>query len=275
MTSGLTQLLLICYFIQFCKQRAAFQKLQYIIVLAHRRRAIGNQNALELPCFLISPPLPLVSCSQMFPGTEGWPFLRYHGSCGRVMVWAGSTPIRSLFSSLLELRADVAYQLLHITQSLSSNSLQFNLFYTNVTEDMFGTLEDGRVFIVDTGTIGIIDLKEGYPPDEDLQVKHIDVFSCLTGSCKQTPPCGAVRAAQSFILLCKHVLHNLLGPNDVRSRQLPRAALDELTICSDQSQSDRRIMDAVQALKNILQSLRPCSPLYGYRYPECLYNDKF
>ncbi|XP_065107940.1 divergent protein kinase domain 2B [Paramisgurnus dabryanus] len=212
---------------------------------------------------------------QMFPGTEGWPFLRYHGSCGRVMVWAGSTPIRSLFSSLMELRADVAYQLLQITQSLSSNSLQFNLFYTNVTEDMFGTLEDGRVFIVDTGTIGIIDLKEGYPPDEDLQTKHIDVFSCLTGSCKQSPPCGAVRAAQSFILLCRHVLHNLLGPNDVRSRQLPRAALDELTICSDQSQSDRRIMDAVQALKNILQSLRPCSPLYGYRYPECLYNDKF
>lgn len=97
----------------------------------------------------------------MFPGTEGWPFLRYHGSCGRMMVWAGSKPLRSLFSSPLERRADAAYQLLHITQSLSSNSLQFSLFYTRVSEDMFGTLDDSRVFIVDTSTIGIIDLQEG------------------------------------------------------------------------------------------------------------------
>lgn len=97
----------------------------------------------------------------MFPGTEGWPFLRYHGSCGRMMVCAGSKPLRSLFSSPLERRADIAYQLLHITQSLSSNSLQFSLFYTSLSEDMFGTLDDNRVFIVDASTIGIIDLQEG------------------------------------------------------------------------------------------------------------------
>lgn len=212
---------------------------------------------------------------QMFPGTEGWPFLRYHGSCGRVMVWAGSTPIRSLFSSPLERRADVAYQLLHITQSLSSNSLQFNLFYTNVSEDMFGTLDDSRVFIVDTSTLGITDLKEGYPPDEGVQTEHADVFSCLSGSCEQPPPCETVRGAQSFILLCKHVLHNMLGPNDVQSGRLPRTALCELAICADQTQSDQRIISAVQALKDILHSLRPCSSLYGYRYPECLYSDKF
>ncbi len=100
-------------------------------------------------------------CLQMFPGTEGWPFLRYHGSCGRMMVWAGSKPLRSLFSSPLERRADIAYQLLHITQSLSSNSLQFSLFFTSLSEDMFGTLDDNRVFIVDASTIGIIDLQEG------------------------------------------------------------------------------------------------------------------
>lgn len=77
------------------------------------------------------------------------------------MVWAGSKPLRSLFSSPLERRADIAYQLLHITQSLSSNSLQFSFFYTNISGDTFGILDDSRVFIVDTSTIGIIDLKEG------------------------------------------------------------------------------------------------------------------
>ncbi|RXN28918.1 deleted in autism-related 1 [Labeo rohita] len=211
---------------------------------------------------------------QMFPGTEGWPFLRYHGSCGRMMVWAGSKPLRSLFSSPLERRADAAYQLLHITQSLSSNSLQFSLFYTRVSEDMFGTLDDSRVFIVDTSTIGIIDLQEGYPPDEDLLPKHLDVFSCLSGSCVRPPPCKTVRAAQSFILLCKHVINKLIMPNDVQSG-LPKEAVSALTICADQSQSDQRIIAAVQTLKDILQTLRPCSALYGYRYPECLYSDRF
>uniref|UniRef100_A0A8C1ZGI7 Divergent protein kinase domain 2B n=1 Tax=Cyprinus carpio TaxID=7962 RepID=A0A8C1ZGI7_CYPCA len=212
---------------------------------------------------------------QMFPGTEGWPFLRYHGSCGRMMVWAGSKPLRSLFSSSLERRADIAYQLLHITQSLSSNSLQFSFFYTNISGDTFGILDDSRVFIVDTSTIGIIDLKEGYPPDEDLLPEHLDVFSCLSGSCERLPPCETVRAAQSFILLCKHVINNLLLPNDVQSSHLPKEAVSALAICADQSQSDQRIIAAVQTLKDILQTLRPCSALYGYRYPECLYSDKF
>ncbi|XP_073702257.1 divergent protein kinase domain 2B [Garra rufa] len=212
---------------------------------------------------------------QMFPGTEGWPFLRYHGSCGRMMVWAGSKPLTSLFSSPLERRADITYQLLHITQSLSSNSLQFNLFYTSVSEDMFGTLDDSRVFIVDTSTIGIIDLQEGYPPDKDLLPEHLDVFSCLSGSCVRPPPCETVRAAQSFILLCKHVINKLLVPNDVQSGHLPKEAVNALAICANQSQSDQRILAAVQTLKDILQTLRPCSVLYGYRYPECLYSDRF
>ncbi|XP_056321539.1 divergent protein kinase domain 2B [Danio aesculapii] len=211
---------------------------------------------------------------QMFPGTEGWPFLRYHGSCGRLMVWAASRALRSLFSSPLERRADLAYQLLHITQSLSANSLRFRLFYTRIPEDMFGILEDNKVFIVDTSTIGIIDLQQGHPPDEDLLPEELDVFSCLSGSCVRPPPCETVREAQSFILLCKYILNNLLTSNDKQSG-LPRAAVDELSVCADSSQPDQRIITTVQSLKNILKTLRPCSPQYAYRYPECLYSDKF
>ncbi|KAJ8407297.1 hypothetical protein AAFF_G00278710 [Aldrovandia affinis] len=98
---------------------------------------------------------------QMFPGTEGWPFPRYYGSCGRMMVWTSTRPIRSAYGSSLETRADMAYQLLHVTLGLSANSLRFSLYYTSVTEDMFATLEDGKLFIVDASTIGIIDQLEG------------------------------------------------------------------------------------------------------------------
>ncbi|KAL6484962.1 hypothetical protein MHYP_G00070070 [Metynnis hypsauchen] len=212
---------------------------------------------------------------QMFPGTEGWPFPRYHGSCGRLMVWAGSRPLKKLYSSPLAQRADAAYQLLHITQSLASNSLRFNLYYTTASEDMFGTVEDGRLLIMDASTIGIIDLQEGFHSEENPQANHSDIFSCLGSSCQQTLPCESVRSSQSFILLCRHVLPKLLSPADVRSARLPKKAIMELAVCADHSQSDQRIFKAVQTLQDTLQALRPCSNDYGYRYPECKYSDKF
>lgn len=105
----------------------------------------------------------------MFPGTEGWPFPRYHGSCGRLVVWAGSRPLSTLRSALLEQRADAAYQLLHIAEGLATNSLRFRLYYTQATEDMFGLAEDGRVLVVDASGIGVIDLQEGRMDLEDFK----------------------------------------------------------------------------------------------------------
>uniref|UniRef100_W5L1Y7 Divergent protein kinase domain 2B n=1 Tax=Astyanax mexicanus TaxID=7994 RepID=W5L1Y7_ASTMX len=212
---------------------------------------------------------------QMFPGTEGWPFLRYHGSCGRLMVWAGSGPLKKLYSSPLAQRADAAYQLLHITQSLACNSLRFHLYYTTASEDMFGIVEDGRVFITDASTIGIIDLQEGFHSEENPQANHSDVFSCLSGSCLQVPPCESVRPSQSFTLLCRHILPKLLSSADLQSAGLPRTVMMEMSVCADRSQSDQRIFKAAQILQEALQALRPCNNEYGYRYPECKYSDKF
>ncbi|XP_030643084.1 divergent protein kinase domain 2B [Chanos chanos] len=212
---------------------------------------------------------------QMFPGMEGWPFPRYHGSCGRVVVWAGGRALRNLYSSPLERRVDAAYQLLRITQSLASNSLHFNLYYTSVSEDMFGTLDDGRVFITDASTIGIIDLQDGFYPDQGLEHQSVDIFSCLSGSCERPPPCEHVQPSQSFLLLCRNILTKLLAPNDVRSAHLPGEAMRQLTVCANQSQSDQRILTAAQSLTELLKPMRPCSRQYEYRYPECLYIHNF
>ncbi|KAM9486866.1 LOW QUALITY PROTEIN: uncharacterized protein dipk2b [Clarias gariepinus] len=40
-------------------------------------------------------------------------------------------------------------------------SIHFHLYYTRFTEDTFGIADDGRLFIMDASTIGIIDLQEG------------------------------------------------------------------------------------------------------------------
>ncbi|XP_076857590.1 divergent protein kinase domain 2B isoform X2 [Brachyhypopomus gauderio] len=211
---------------------------------------------------------------QMFPGTEGWPFPRYHGSCGRLVVWAAARPLTDLYESSLARRADAAYQLLHTTQSLASNSLRFNLYYTRVTDTTFGTTEDGRLSIMDASQIGIIDLQNGFH-SEDPQVNHTDVFSCLSGSCTSPAPCASVRPTQSFTLLCRHVLPKLLSPKDLHPEGLSARAIAELAVCADPQHSDQRILVAVQTLKDTLQPLRPCNINYGYRYPECRYSDKF
>ncbi|XP_063070083.1 divergent protein kinase domain 2B [Engraulis encrasicolus] len=216
---------------------------------------------------------------QMFPGTEGWPFPRYHGSCGRLVVWAGSRPLSSLYAAPLEQRADAAFQLLHIAQALGSNSLRFRLYYTRATEDMFGLAEDGRVMVMDASGIGVIDLQEGFLPDaltSPANQSTRDVFSCLSGSCDRPPPCSTVRHSQSFSLLCRNVLPRLLLPaGDLRSPHLPSQVARDLDTCADATRTDVAVTRAANSLMDILRSMRPCSPHYPYRYPECIYNDRF
>ncbi|XP_035267649.1 divergent protein kinase domain 2B [Anguilla anguilla] len=210
---------------------------------------------------------------QMFPGTEGWPFPKYYGSCGRMMVSATTRPIRSTYDSALETRADIAYQLLHVAQGLSSNSLRFLLYYTRVSEDMFATFEDGKLFIVDASAIGIIDLLEGVPPDSEPERE--DVFSCLSTSCARPPPCSSVRPSQSFSLLCRDLLPKLLTPRDTRAGRLHGDAARLLGVCADGARADRSVADAARGLMGLLKPLRPCSPQLAYRYPECRYGDQF
>ncbi|MGH0126761.1 UNVERIFIED_CONTAM: hypothetical protein FKN15_040415 [Acipenser sinensis] len=47
------------------------------------------------------------------------------------------------------------------TLSLRTNGLNYHLYYTGVRDDMIGMFEDGRLFITDATTIGVIDKQEG------------------------------------------------------------------------------------------------------------------
>ncbi|KAK1169758.1 divergent protein kinase domain 2B [Acipenser oxyrinchus oxyrinchus] len=212
---------------------------------------------------------------QIFPGTEGWPFVRYYGSCGRMMVSASTNPIRQFYGSSPETTADLAYQLLHVTQSLRTNGLNYHLYYTGVRDDMFGMFEDGRLFITDASTIGVIDKQEGLHQSDDRLQDYRDVFSCLSLNCKSSPPCQTVRESQSLLLICRDILPKLLQPSQNQNKHLQNEMDRLIRLCGNSMLSDSSIINAANALMALLQPLRPCSQHFAYRYPECKYNNAF
>ncbi|XP_019896667.2 divergent protein kinase domain 2B isoform X3 [Esox lucius] len=245
-----------------------------VVLKATRRFKSLNQSHILLPHMV-----------EMFPGTEGWPFPRYQGSCGRLMVWASSRPLWGLYGSSEEFfqRVDVAYQLLQITQGLGHNSLGFQIYYTRLEEDMFGLLDDQRVFISDASSLGVIDLEQGLPPDTPSHSgSGKDIFSCLgqgLSTCHRPPPCSSVRPTQSFTLLCTVLLPRLLltpsEKGEGKAARLPEDVPLMLGVCANPSQPDWKIMAAVGSLIDLLKPLRPCNPYFAYRYPECTYNHKY
>ncbi|XP_028655591.2 divergent protein kinase domain 2B [Erpetoichthys calabaricus] len=211
---------------------------------------------------------------QIFPGKEGWPFPRYHGSCGRMMVTAGTEPLRKYYGAPLETVADLAYQLLRITEFLRENGLSYLLYYTTISADMFGTFEDGRLFITDASTIGVIDKQEGYPL-EGRHREQQDIFSCLSLDCRPFPSCQSVREAQSLLLLCKEILPKLLLSRQRTNLHLHKEMKMLLHDCSAATLSDKSIIHAAKELMHLLKPFRPCTQHFPYRYPECKYNTDY
>ncbi|XP_041066595.1 divergent protein kinase domain 2B [Carcharodon carcharias] len=208
---------------------------------------------------------------QLFPGAEGWPFVRYFGSCGRVIVTPWINPIREFYNASLEIAADIAHQLLQITHSLRNNDLNYFFYYTSIHDDMFGTFEDGRLYITDTSTIGIIDKQEDKAFVHEISGKK-DVFSCLASDCKTDLfPCEKISEAQNFIKICRDILPRLLAGKFSSSPSLQQKVDRFLKLCSDEMLSTKVTLEAAGWLMELLKSQRSCDPHFEYRYPECKY----
>ncbi|XP_032828038.1 divergent protein kinase domain 2A-like [Petromyzon marinus] len=102
-------------------------------------------------------PEPLVL--QSFPADEGWPFPKYHGACGRLVVEALVGPtLWELWDAPWQRRADLAAQLLDLASQLSDNDLDYALYPLDVTPDNFAVGErDGRVVLVDAENVLVVD----------------------------------------------------------------------------------------------------------------------
>ncbi|NXH51645.1 DIA1R protein, partial [Rhabdornis inornatus] len=210
---------------------------------------------------------------QIFPDVEGWPFPRYLGSCGRLVVSASTRPLRDFFSSAPEMAADLALQLLAVLRSMATNDLNYFFYFTHVDAGTFGVFSNGHLFIRDASTLGIIDKEEGSQLI-DGQQEYKDIFSCLTVDC-QSPfvPCDSIREKHSLVMVCQDLLPKLLAGKFLAPVQ---ERIDTfLHHCAHGLGDNHSANEAMAELAEILKPLRSCDSRFAYRYPDCRYSDKY
>ncbi|KAL8190443.1 UNVERIFIED_CONTAM: hypothetical protein K2H54_054162 [Gekko kuhli] len=213
--------------------------------------------------FFISSPL------QIFPEAEGWPFPKYLGSCGRLIVSTSTRPLKEFYSVSPDVAADLALQLLAVIDSMMNNDLNYYFYFTHVDADTFGVFTNGYLFIRDASRLGIIDMQEVTTLMDDLH-EH-DIFSCLAVDCQSVfPSCNSIKHTQSLIMVCEEVLPKLLKDKFLPSIQeeIDRA----VATCANSFLAQQEVTTAAQKLAEILKPLQPCHSHFAYRYPDCKYN---
>ncbi|XP_063160469.1 divergent protein kinase domain 2B [Candoia aspera] len=209
---------------------------------------------------------------QIFPGAEGWPFPKYLGSCGRLIVTTSTRPLKEFYGSSSVVTADLALQLLTIIDFMMNNDLNYFFYFTHVDADTFGVFNNGQLFIQDASMLGVIDKQEG----RDLmnkQQKYKDIFSCLAADCESVlPSCSSIKESQSLIMVCEKLLPNLL--KEKFQSPLQEKIDSALNICADSFLTDQEIITATQLLVDILKPLQICDSRFVYRYPDCKYSTK-
>ncbi|NWV00309.1 DIA1R protein, partial [Upupa epops] len=210
---------------------------------------------------------------QIFPDVEGWPFPRYLGSCGRLVVSASTRPLRDFYGAAPEVAADLALQLLAVLRSMGTNDLNYFFYFTHVNAGTFGVFSNGHLFIRDASTLGIIDKEEGSQMT-DGQQEHRDIFSCLTVDCQAAlASCSSIGDKHSLIMVCRELLPKLLKG---KFQQPVQEKIDSfLQHCAAGLRGHRGVEEAVVALAELLKPLRSCDSRFAYRYPDCKYSDKF
>ena len=112
----------------------------------------------NLLTLLMINPEPIVFMA--FPKEEGWPFPKYHGSCGRLVAYENAgRSLADYYSASWDVRVKLARQLLEMSLKFTRNDDGVALYLTDWTADNFAVDERGRVALVDGENFVLVDQK--------------------------------------------------------------------------------------------------------------------
>ncbi|XP_013402245.1 deleted in autism protein 1 [Lingula anatina] len=150
---------------------------------------------------------------QVFHQDNGWPFPRYYGACGRMVVeqYVGKS-LGDYYVSPWRTRVGLAYQLFQIADLLTNNKGNWSLYWTDVSYDNIAVDPDGRVVVVDLENIIVVDklkIIQDRPPEWD-KVLTSTFDECIPNhNCLSFSPdslCTRLVADHNYYAVCHGIL---------------------------------------------------------------------
>ncbi|ESO83900.1 hypothetical protein LOTGIDRAFT_132744 [Lottia gigantea] len=149
---------------------------------------------------------------QTFPASDGWPFPKYYGACGRFVVLENAgKPLTEYYNAPFSTRVDLAYQLMKMAILMSENKEDFILYWTDIQYENFAVDVAGKVKIIDAENIIVVDkmaieAKQPLGWSEPYESKFDDCEgrNCLTFSTDNL--CRHMSSDHNYYALCRNLL---------------------------------------------------------------------
>ena len=141
---------------------------------------------------------------QLFPKAHGWPFLQYHGACGRVLVKEhGKHNLMYYVNESKDMRVWLAAQLLQIAFLLSDNNKNWAIYLPELRLDNFVLSDDGEVLAININNAIVVDAMNFasqpiHSKDEDPPLGDDIEFNA-------TALCTGLHRDHNFIYMCRAV----------------------------------------------------------------------
>lgn len=158
---------------------------------------------------LLINPEPLII--QAFPQTQGWPFPRYLGACGRIVAeqYLGKS-LLEFYNSDWSTRLKLSLQLLELCEVLTVGRDGFSLYLTDFSADNLVVDSDGRLYVVDVENAVIVDHHQvHHDHTSTANVTHVSPVLC--DSCMGYEPeqlCKHVRSDHNYMAVCRGLLYS-------------------------------------------------------------------
>ena len=211
----------------YCPSQRLLDKFTETYGERHKENTMSlKEYAYFLTTYMVNPEPFII---QSFPPSEGWPFPKYLGACGRYIVeeYVGES-LETYFYSPWEERIDLAYQLLKIADLFTDNKSGYALYLGTVDYDSFAVNTEGKVIVTDLGNMLVVDkylVERQKLPDWDKPLNSL-YYKCSLPECikfNQENLCTHVTSDHNFYAVCNNLLSSFS-----KRRNLPGGLLHDI-----------------------------------------------
>lgn len=192
----------------YCPSERFISKVKNIYIGEKLQKSQTSLRTLQLTSTLYVNQEPIIF--QVFPSEKGWPFPKFYGACGRVIIVEDAgLPLDYFLSYPWIERAKLALAVIKIAKQLSNNPEDWGLYMTEIALDNFA-VSNGTVKLEDADGILVADLSgSGIKAERE---KTVDVCDWEETNCLSSHPaelCRGVIRDQNYYAVCRSVLSDI------------------------------------------------------------------